>query len=151
MAIIGFNFTRMLVESKEAKGRINVNNNVAIKSVEKVPLTLGTETQDTLKFNFEFTATYEPKAGKIDLLGHLTYLTNPQKTKEIYARWQKEKKIDKELMVLLLNNILQKCNVECIILSKEMNLPPTIPMPRISVKDQEKVTEKPSQKVTTKK
>ena len=150
MAIIGFNFTRMLVESKEVKGRINVNNNVAIKSVEKFPLTLGTETQDTLRFNFEFTATYEPKAGRIDLLGHLTYLTNAQKTKEIYARWQKEKKIDKELMVLLLNNILQRCNVECIILSKEMNLPPTIPMPRISVK-QEQAAQKPSQKVTTKK
>lgn len=143
MAIIGFNFTKMLIEAKEGvKGQINVNNNVAIKSVETMPLTLGKETQDALRFNFEFKANYEPKAGKIELIGHIIYMTSDEKTKEIMTKWSKEKKIDRELMALLLNNVLNRCNVESIILSKEMNLPPTVPMPRITIKDQKKQEKK---------
>jgi len=143
MAIVGFNFTRMLIESYEgAKGQINVNNNVAIKNVEKMPLTLGKASQDAIRFNFEFNAIYEPKAGKIELRGHLIYLTNEEQTKSILEKWKKEKKVDRELMALLLNNVLTRCNVESIILSKEMNLPPTVPMPRISIKDPDKKQKK---------
>jgi len=125
MPIIGFNFTKMLVETNEGvKGKININTNVTITSLEKIPLHLGKEDQDALKFGFEFVAAYEPKAGKINLKGNVIYLTAKDKTKEIIDEWKKNNKVDKELMALVLNNVLSKCNVQSIILSKEMNLPP---------------------------
>ncbi len=137
MTIVGFSFTKMSAERRDnVMGKININNNVAIKSVEKVKLPLGASTQNALKFIFEFTAKYEPNAGDISLLGELIYLEAEKKIAEISKKWDKEKKLDQSLMTLLLNNILGKANIEAILLSREINLPPCIPMPRVNAEQE---------------
>ena len=39
-------------------------------------------------------------------------------------------------MAGLLNTILTKCNVQALILSQEVNLPPPIPMPKVQIAQQ---------------
>jgi len=135
MTIIATNLTKIVVEKKGAvKGKVSIANNVSIKNVETTDIAIGTSKQSALKFSFEFTAKYEPKIGEIVLNGELIFLEKPEKINEISSEWKKSKKVPKEIMAPILNNILTKCNIEALILSREINLPPPVQLPRVSVK-----------------
>lgn len=131
MGIVGFNFSKMKVErEKFLKGKININNNVAVVDVRKSEVSI-TDSQKAIEFAFEFKAVYEPNLAKIELEGDVLYVTDDKAAKSIMDQWKKEKKVAPEVMTEVLNHVLAKCNVEAILLSKEANLPPTIPMPRV--------------------
>lgn len=133
MTVVGFSFTKINAEKKNnVSGRVNINNNVAIKNVEKIKLPLGTAAQNALKFTFNFIAKYEPDAGQIDLTGELIYLDAEKKITEIEKKWAKEKKLEQGLMTALLNQVLSKANLEALLLGRELNLPPCVPMPRVN-------------------
>jgi hypothetical protein len=135
MTIIATNFTKISVEKKgPVKGKVSIANNVSIKNVEVTDIAIGTSKQSALKFSFEFIARYEPKIGEIVLNGELMFIEKPEKISEIAAEWKKSKKVPKEVMAPILNNVLTKCNIEALILSKEINLPPPVQLPRVSVK-----------------
>ena len=52
MAIVGINITKINAERKESKGgKININNNISISSVESKDLALGQSKQKGLRFN----------------------------------------------------------------------------------------------------
>ena len=136
MTVIGTNFTKIVVEKKGAvKGKVSIANNVAIDDVKETDIAIGSAKQKALKFTFEFTAKYEPKLGEIILNGELIFLEKPEKIKEIAEEWKKSKKVPKEVMAGILNNILQKCNIEALILSREIGLPPPVQLPKVSVKN----------------
>ena len=137
MAIVGFNFTRMEAERIEAaKGKINVSNNVSIKNVEEKNLSLGSDKQKVLSFTFEFASTYEPKVGSINLVGDVLYMDDSKKAKEVLDGWKKDKKLPKELMTGIINTMLNKCNIQSLILSEQVNLPAPIPLPRVQAQQQ---------------
>ena len=137
--IVGFGFTKLSAEKHEsAKGKIDINNNVSIKNVVEDDLSFGKEKHNVLKFIFEFTSKYEPSIVAILFEGELLYMEDPKKVKEILASWKKDKKIPKEIMAGLLNTILTKCNVQALILSQDINLPPPIPLPKVQIAQQEK-------------
>ncbi len=137
MAIVGFNFTRLEAERSEAaKGKINVSNNVSIKNVEEKNLSLGNDKQKVLSFTFEFASTYDPKVGSIKLVGDVLYMDDAKKAKEVLDGWKKEKKLPKELMTGIINTILNKCNIQSLILSEQVNLPAPIPLPRVQAQQQ---------------
>ncbi len=132
MAIIGFNFNKINVEKKApAKGKINISNNISIKSVEEYPLAIGKTQQKGLKFIFEFSSKYEPKVAEINLTGTVLTLQEAAKVEEILNAWKKDKKIPKEVMTPIINTALTKCNIQALILSQEINLPPPIPLPKV--------------------
>ncbi|MBI2650124.1 hypothetical protein HYX04_02295 [Candidatus Woesearchaeota archaeon] len=135
--IVGFGFTKLSAEKKEAaKGKIDINNNVSIKDIKEDSLSLGKDNQNVLKFIFEFTSKYEPSVGNILFEGELLYMEESKKAKEILNSWKKDKKMPKEIMAGLLNTILTKCNVQALILSQEVNLPPPIPLPKVQIQQQ---------------
>jgi hypothetical protein len=135
MTIIANNFTKIIVEKKgSAKGKISISNNVSIDSVEKTELAVGSSKQSALKFKFEFVSKYEPKVGEIILDGELLFLEKPEKVTAIAEEWKKSKKVPKEVMAPLLNSILTKCNIEALLLSREISLPPPVQLPRVTVK-----------------
>ena len=133
--IVGFGFTKLSAEKLDpAKGKIDINNNVSIKDVQEDNFSLGKDKQqNVMKFIFEFTSNYEPNVGKILFEGELLYMEEPKKSKEILNDWKKNKKLPKELMGNLLNTILTKCNVQALILSQQVNLPPPIPLPKVQM------------------
>jgi hypothetical protein len=136
MTIVGFNFTKINVERKALpKGKINIKNNVGIKKVEEADLSLGKNKQSGLKFTFDFTASYEPKVGSINLGGEVLYLLEEKKVKEIVKTWKKDKKAPKDLTATVLNTVLQKCNIQALVLARDINLPPPIPLPKVNVAD----------------
>ncbi|HLC50192.1 MAG TPA: hypothetical protein VJI97_02085 [Candidatus Nanoarchaeia archaeon] len=136
--IVGFSFTKITAEKNEsAKGKIDINNNVSIKDVVEDNLSLGKEKQTALKFSFEFVSKYEPNLGKIAIEGNLLYMTDAKKAKEILASWKKDKKVAQEIMAGLLNTVLTKCNIQALILSQDVNLPPPIPLPKVHMQQKQ--------------
>ncbi|MEK6983386.1 MAG: hypothetical protein AABX33_02335 [Nanoarchaeota archaeon] len=138
--IVGFGFTKLTAEKKEApKGKIDINNNVTIKEVQEDNFSLGkNKQQKVLRFIFEFTSKYEPDVGNILFEGDLLYMEEPKTANQILENWKKDKKLPKELMEGLLNTILTKCNVQALILSQQVNLPPPIPLPKVQMAQPEK-------------
>ena len=135
MTIVGLQFDKIVVDRMDVpKGKMSVKNNMVIKDLEKKEINVGAGKQHLLLFKFEFVADYEPKVAKITLNGTTTYVEKPEKIDELIKGWKKEKKIPKDIMGPLLNNILNRCNVEALILAREVNLPPPIQLPKVTVK-----------------
>jgi len=136
MTIIGFNFNEIKVNRKEGiKGKINIKNNVVIKDIQEKDLNLGDKSQNALKFIFEFSSKYEPDLGDIILVGDLLFMESSGKIKEILTEWKKTKKVPKDIMAAILNTVLTKCNIEALVLSQKVNLPPPIPLPSVRQED----------------
>jgi hypothetical protein len=132
MTIVGLQLNKILVEKYgPAKGKVSVNNNVAVKDVEKTDLAFGASKQDALKFSFEFKAAYEPKIATMSFEGTVTYFDKPEAIDTLFKSWKKDKKVPPEVMTPVLNSILTRCNVEALLLSREVALPPPIPLPRV--------------------
>jgi len=139
MTILGFNFNQIKVSKKEGvKGKINIKNNVVIKDVKEQDLSLGDKSQSALKFAFEFSSKYEPDLGEIILGGDLLFMESSAKTKAIMDDWKKSKKVPKDVMTGILNTILTKCNIEALVLSQKVNLPPPIPLPSVKQDEENK-------------
>jgi len=131
MTIIGSSFTKINVEKKSpAKGKISIKNNASIKSVEEYPMPSQAK-QKGLRFTFAFVSKYEPKIAEISLEGNVILLMEAKKGEEVLASWKKDKKIPQEVMTSVLNTALTNCNIQALILSKDVGLPPPIPMPKI--------------------
>jgi hypothetical protein len=125
----------MTVERKDfVKGKVNIANNISIKDVKETKLSLGKGKEAAVKMEFNFTSKYTPAIGEVNLIGELVNIEDEKKTKEILAEWKKSKQLPTDVMTPILNHILTKCNIQSLILTKEINLPPPIPMPRINPK-----------------
>ena len=134
MTVVSFNFTKIEAEKKSVgKGKININNNVRIEKVEEKDLSLGNQKQKVVSFTFEFTSKYDPDVGNIKLVGNVLYMEDAKKVKEILDGWKKDKKIPKDIMARILNVVLNKSNVQALILSENVSLPPPIPLPKVQV------------------
>lgn len=152
MAIVGFEFNRIDVSKKEtATGKINISNNVGITDVKKSDLKLGNTKQHGIRFEFSYKSLYEPDFAKIELGGSILYLTDEKSAKEIVDSWQKDKKLKKEVAEKIINSVLTKCNIQSIILSNTVNLPPPVPMPNVNVASAQKVKPKAEEKKEDKK
>jgi hypothetical protein len=133
MAIIGSNFTKLNVEKKAPiKGKINIGNTAFIKSVEEYPLPTSTN-QKGLKFIFVFNSKYEPKIAEISIEGEIILLLDTKKGEEVLNSWKKDKKIPKEIMTPILNRALTKSNIQALILSRDVGLPPPVRLPKVKI------------------
>lgn len=134
MTVIGFNFTKINVEKKNTpKGKVNISNNITILDVDESTFVVGLEEQNTLKVSFRFNSSYDPEVGFIELLGDLIYVDEKAKIKDMVNEWKKTKKIAKEVMTELLNVVLNRCNIQALMLARDINLPSPIPLPKVKV------------------
>lgn len=137
MAIVGFNFMKVSAERKHAPGgKISIKPNIVVKNVSQTDLALGKTKENGLVFSFEYKFSYEPGVGEILMAGEVFYMNDSKKTKEILDGWTKNKKLAPEVLSEILGAATQRCNVESILLSREVNLPSPIRLPNLVVKKQ---------------
>ncbi len=135
MAIIGFDLNKINVErTGNVRGEIKINNNVSIKEIDKIAVPIKRENQEGLRFGFEFTSNYEPKVGSVLIKGNVIVVEDKKKAEDILKQWKKDKKAESDVMTAVLNTVLEKCNIEVLILSRDVNLPPSIPLPKVKPK-----------------
>lgn len=138
MAILNFGFTKIHVEKyKKPSKQVNVKSGLNIKDVKESTVAKGTE-QKAFSIQFAFEASYQPSVGTIDLAGELLYLADKKQADEIESTWKEKKTLPKDLAYKVFNKILHHCNVEALILSKEIDLPPPMQMPKIKEQNQQK-------------
>ncbi len=131
MAIVGFNFTRMVAERKAAgSGEISVQMGLVFKDVTKAELKISDKTRGGLKYSFEFTTSYTPDLGSIVLTGDIVDILDLQTVKALIKSWEKNKTLDDEKILDVYNTALGRCSLQAVLLSKEMGLPSPIPLPR---------------------
>jgi hypothetical protein len=134
MSIIGFNFTKILVEKTGSpKGKINISNNIGIVDVKNAKINLGESTNAGVRFAFAFSSEYDPKIGKISLEGEVIVMESKEVVDEILKSWKDKKAVPKDMMSAILNTVLNKCNIQALILSRDLNLPSPIPLPKVNV------------------
>ena len=140
MTILGMNFLSITAEKKGVLGgKVSINNNVTITELQSVDAAIGKEKQKALRFLFEFSSKYEPGFGGITIRGEVIYIVGDEKkAKELTEGWKKDKKVPPEIMRPIMDIILARANVEAIILSRDMNLPPPLPMPKVTNEKEEK-------------
>ncbi|MFH1823571.1 MAG: hypothetical protein ABH817_02560 [archaeon] len=136
MAIVGFNFNKILIEKKKVtpSGQINVNSGINIKDVSKEDVKL-VKDKDTLSFSFEFTINYTPDIAKLEFEGELMYLADNKQAKEILDFWKKNKKIKEEIEMPVLNTILTRCNIKALTMENDLGLPTHIRLPYVDKKN----------------
>ena len=138
MAVVGFNFNKIVVEKKaEVKGKVNIKNNIAVTNVEDADVPFN-KSQKALKFTFDFNSIYEPKIGNIRLTGNVLFIGDEKKIKEITDSWKKSKSVPKDVLTGVMNVALTKCNIQALILSQVINLPAPIPLPKVQAQQPKK-------------
>lgn len=129
------NFTKLLAERKtDAREKVNISNNVSVTNVEEAELPLAGQSQKTLKISFSFVTSYEPNLGEIQLEGNLLYIGEAKEMKEIAKNWEKDKRLSAEMMKQVISAVLNKCNIQALVMSKDVNLPPPVPLPKVNVR-----------------
>ena len=132
MTIISMGFTTMNVQRKSTKpGKMEINNNVSVKDVDVINLNIGSEKEKALRFEFEYSTKYNPDIAEIILHGDVVYATDEKTAKDTADYWKKKKDVQNPVIKEVLNAVLARCSVQALMLSRELNLPPPIPMPKI--------------------
>ena len=60
-------------------------------------------------------------------------MDDSKKVKQILDDWKKDKRLPKDIMTGILNTILNRSNVQALILSQDVNLPPPIQLPKVQI------------------
>jgi hypothetical protein len=132
--VLGFNYTKLSAERyPDFKGKLEINPNINIASIEKHELNL--IKQDAVKIVFSFGIKYKDLAD-INLQGDIILRTDTKTQKEIIKGW-KDKNLDQEIQTMILNLIMQKASIRAIELEEEMGLPIHIKIPRLEVSKKE--------------
>lgn len=130
MSIIAFNFTKIAGEKKPGTtGKTEVNHSTKIISITEVPV----GKQPALKFDCSHVITYMPGESKLEIHSEIIVLLEAAKVKSIISDFSKKKTFDPVIMEAIYNTVLGRSNVEALILSKDLNLPAPMRLPRLDI------------------
>jgi len=132
MSIIGFNFTKVDVERKNASAKkITINNNIGISSIEESEVNISGAGSKPVKFNFFFHCQFEPNVGHIKLDGEVIALFPEDESKKILADWKAKKNVPADSATKVLNTALSKAQIMSLTLAKDVNLPSPVQLPKV--------------------
>lgn len=142
MQVLSFNYTSINGKREMAmpKGKIDIKYKFDITEIAKEEVPLVKE-DSVLRFNFSYDVNYEPKFASLEFKGAILVMMDPEKSKEILKDWKK-KKIPSALRIALFNLIMSKCSIKALQLTEDLSLPPSMPLPKISISDKEGKTDK---------
>jgi len=135
MAIIGFQYTKMIAQkNKPVKGKVNVNSNIVVNDIKEAKINVGTASKKGLEISFKFTIEYAPKIAEIVLEGVVVYLGENKVIDDTVDLWKNKKSFNPVLAEEVFNYSLSKCNVQALLMGRDMSLPAHINFPRLTVK-----------------
>ena len=139
MPIIGHQIIKIIGKRGEPERNLKITSNVELKDVRKKELSIAGDKKQALDFEFEFTIQYGEKAGGINIIGILFYTADKAELDKLEKAWKKDKKLEAELIMVILNRAMELGYIEAIPLAERLRLPPPIRLPRF-VKEEQKST-----------
>lgn len=132
MTVVGFHFKKIHGEKKEpVSGKVDISNNISITDVKETDLTMGALKNKGLSFSFEFVSSYTPEVGNITLEGEILYVAEAKTQTDILKQWKKDKSTPTDVRSEIMSTILARSNVQALVMARDVNLPPPIPLPKI--------------------
>lgn len=127
--LVAFKYTKINVErNDESKGELKITPNINIQSIDKLK---SESKQEILEIKFNFGIDYS-SLGKIELAGKMLLSADSKTVKDALEGW-KNKKLDNNFNMIILNVIMQKASIKALQLEEEMNLPPHMQLPRLQL------------------
>ncbi|RLF93673.1 hypothetical protein DRN50_06865, partial [Thermococci archaeon] len=108
----------------------STSSSIGIIDDNSSPSSLITKSNEDIKVEFVFTVEYNPNLANIKIEGSLIY--SGEDSDIILESW-KEKKNEKRMQKIQMP-IVQKCLIESVILAKEINIIPPVPLPTMQEK-----------------
>lgn len=131
--LAGVNFYKVTAEKNpEYKDKIEIKPSINIANIEEHKASKA----DICKVDFNFGVNYGG-LGKIELSGAIFLAMDGKSLKETLKGW-KDKKVDNEMNVLILNVIMQKASLKALQLEEEIGLPPHVSLPRLQLGNSKK-------------
>lgn len=131
MPVIGININSIEAKNNRTSAtNITVNSTPRIENIEKKDVEL---VKNVLSFAFTFETKYVPDVGIVKIKGEVLYQTNI--ADKVLKKWKKEKKIDDNIAVEVLNAIFRRCLTASVLLTHDLRLPPPIRFPVVKKKE----------------
>ncbi len=125
-----FRLLKQSVErTEDFKGQLKITPNINIKSIEKFKSE--NSKQESIKVDFKFEVDYNG-LGNVSLEGRMFLIADSKIIKEVVDGW-KDKKLDNEVNLVILNVIMQKASVKALELEDEIGLPFHVQLPRLQL------------------
>ena len=83
--------------------------------------------------SFNYAVVYTEGVGEINMKGTITSREDAKLTKEITAKWEKEKKLPDAFAEIILNAINYACGTNGVFVARPVNLSPPIVPPKIQL------------------
>ena len=118
-----------------------LSNDIRIVDIKEL------EYKDKMGFVFieyEYAIEYnldEPKDdswGNLHIVGEILYADTEEMIKNLIKDWQTDKKIDKDILALVVRNAMNEAQIEAIVQAKKVGLPSPVPMPKLKMSSPEK-------------
>ena len=131
LKLISSKFIRInATRNPDFSGKIKLDTNVNIKSIEKYELT--SSKRNSLKVEAAFVINYYD-FGKIEIEGIL-YLSVDEKSLKEILRLFNGKKYNSPELIGIMNLVLQKFSIKAFEIEEELNLPIHIKLPSLQIK-----------------
>lgn len=119
----------------EARKFVSATNLQRIQISSKSTLTHLTKAENGLSVGFVFVSNYEPNIGFIRIEGEIYVAANPEETDKALIEWRssENKRLPQEMAETVHNSIISNCMMETAVISREINLPPPFPIPRVQL------------------
>ncbi len=115
---------KVFAEKKQPiRSKIDVKSNLKIVNIEKI-------NDENARIEFNYLVEYTPDYGNLEISGEMIYTADKEEIKNLVKEWESKKKINDKIAITIFNRILVKCNIEAVIISKEVNLPPPFNLPK---------------------
>ena len=135
MKLLGFNFTKILVEKhKDRVEDLKIGTRIDISDIKEAKSTMLKTKDEVLAIKFAYGLDYEPEMAKLDLEGNLIISLESKKARETLKEW-KNKKMPEDFKIPLFNVILRKSSLKALQLEEEMNLPIHMQLPSLKIED----------------
>ena len=135
MKLLGFNFTKILVEKhKDRVEDLKIGTRIDISDIKEAKSTMLKTKDEVLAIKFAYGLDYEPEMAKLDLEGNLIISLDSKKAREALKEW-KDKKMLEDFKIPLFNVILRKSSLKALQLEEEMNLPIHMQLPSLKIED----------------
>ncbi len=131
MSITKFEIKSIDAERFSTSGKpmknVRIDHNSSVKKIKQV-------TKDSFDVYFRFTASYS-SLGRIELEGSLELKDAPS---DLAKKWRENNEMPKEIANKIHSTIIQNCIPQSVLISREIKLPPPIPLPKVNLQDKGK-------------
>ena len=138
MPIVAVNFSKIEAKNNNIKAdNINVSNTPSITNITKFDKLF--DMKNVVSIEYTYSTSYDPDVGSIAIEGDVLY--SSEKADKLVEDWKKNKKVDDDMAVEVLNAIFRRCLSKAIEISADIRLPPPMRFPNV-IKDDKKESNK---------